>query len=155
MSLFTIDQLAHYLQVTHDPGKEDNTVETGGDVDEAGSAELTTGTYTVIEAVVTGWLLDATGLTTFPDRLPPQVFSWALELAAIAYENPAAAAAAGTDRVTNAYTEQRREAILARAARWAAKVPTAPQVAAPVGDFPCPGPWPTDLEPPRRLRGWC
>ena len=43
---------------------------------------------TSIEKVVWGWLKPQLGATERPDPVPDEVFSWAIELAAIAYENP-------------------------------------------------------------------
>lgn len=41
------------------------------------------------EQRVWGWLRPALGLTERPSPVPPEVFSWAIELGVIAHENPA------------------------------------------------------------------
>ena len=122
--LFSPDELKAYLQISSVDG-------------DAGTDQLTSATVTAIEKVVRGQILDAAGLAEFPAQLPEAVSSWALELAAIAYANPTAAAQDGTDNVTAAYTERRREAILARAQAWGAKVaPLVASVSGPRWSFP-------------------
>jgi hypothetical protein len=63
--LFTLDEFASYIQQ---------------DVD--------TSTATVVRRVASGWLMAATGLNVWPVPTPDDVWTWALELAAIAYRSP-------------------------------------------------------------------
>ncbi len=67
--------------------------------------------------VAAGWLRDATKLTAWPDPVPDDLWAWALELAAIAYDNPTGRATQ-TDR-DNAvgWMLGRRAEILAAASR--------------------------------------
>lgn len=73
--------------------------------------------WQVVERVVHGWLKGATGLTQWPDPLPDDVFSWALELAAIAYENPVPTLSTeSVGGVTQQWQRARKAEILAAAA---------------------------------------
>lgn len=111
--------------------------------------DVTQARATSAERVTWGWLKAATGLAVRPDPVPAEVFSWAVELAAIAYENPAAHADDGDGGgITTAYDRQRRAAILADAAAWAAaragsSSPTGPQGAG----FGSARAWPDPAEP--------
>lgn len=128
------------------PGVDPSTV-----VDDQTSID--DGTYTVIHKVVNGLLLDAAHLQVWPDPLPPQVFSWAVELGAISCENPAGAAVDGTDRVTLQWNEQRRNAILASARDWGNQIRDGDVVPSPKGCFPPATRLPHDLEHRRRRYG--
>lgn len=135
MPLFKKEELEAYLQrQAAAPGDHQ-----GDPVDP--SAGIPTGTYEVIARVVDGWLLDATGHAAWPtwqDGVPPQLFAWALELGAIAHENPASAVSDTVDRQSAAWNENRRTTILARAAAWASDTPAAPLQPSPRGTFPPP-----------------
>jgi hypothetical protein len=87
--LFELEQLASYMQV-----------------------DLDTSTATVARRVAYGWLSDATGLTVWPDPVPDRLFSWAIELAAIAHRNPDGALSEQTDDHRVQYDRQRRADIL-------------------------------------------
>jgi hypothetical protein len=67
----------------------------------------------VCQLVASGWLMSATGLATWPLPIPDDLCAWALELAAIAYNNPAGASSQTIDDFTVA--GDRRKAILAEA----------------------------------------
>lgn len=147
MPLFTQKELEDYLQrraaaAPGDPDDPDQQVE----VDP--SSGIDPATYSVVERVVSGWLLDATGYPAWPadwsdGKVPPALFAWAIELGAIAHENPASATSDQVDRQSTSWSEQRRTAILARAAAWAAKTRADPTGGpAPTGSFP---PAPTPL----------
>lgn len=89
--------------------------------------EVDTETATRVRRAANGWLQDATGLTTWPDPVPDQLWAWGLELAAIAMENPVGTAAVtvGSTTTQYGYTRQRRAEILEAA-----------HAAAVRGDFP-------------------
>lgn len=67
---------------------------------------------TTVERIAWGWLMNATRLTTRPTPVPDDMFGWALELAAIAYYNPAAAANESEDDYSVSNDRQRRKEIL-------------------------------------------
>lgn len=148
-NLFEKTDLEDFLQRRKQalpPGVDPTTV-----VDDQTSID--DGTFTVIHRVVEGLLLDAAGLTVWPDPVPAQVFSWALELAAISHENPAGAAVDGTDRINLQWNETRRTAILARATAWGDEIRNGDVVPAPTGCFPPASRLPHDLEQRRRRYG--
>ena len=139
--LFSKEDLEAYLQRSKQqlpPGIDPSTP-----IDD--QALIDQRTYDVVHRVVNGWLLDATGLQDWPTPVPPQVFSWAVELGAIAHENPASASTDTTDRISVQWSETRRNSILNRAAEWARNLPAAAAVASPVGSFPPPAPLPREL----------
>lgn len=124
MPLFTLDDLEHWLRY---------------DVDVTGHA--------IVEKVVTGWIFDATGWTASPDPLPPQVFSWALELGGIAYENPTSQSDDQTDLVRSAWRD-RRSQILAEIRTWSQANGTAVgAIPLPRGSFPTSCPFPDPAYP--------
>lgn len=49
-----------------------------------------TETATRVRRYVNGWLQDATGLDTWPDPVPDKLWAWAIELAALVFDNPTA-----------------------------------------------------------------
>lgn len=87
--------------------------------------------------VAEGWLRAATGLAVWPDPRPEELFSWAVELAAIALENPAGLSELTVGGEHQVFALQRRAEILAAAARS-----LGPTVGGPLGSFPLPTPWP-------------
>jgi hypothetical protein len=95
------------------------------------------------EAVVWGWLTAATGLTERPDPVPADLYAWALELGAMAYENPTSLTVRQVDDVRMESSEARRDAILQAAAN-ASDVSTQ---GAPQGSFPCAPTWPDPIQP--------
>lgn len=127
MTLFTPPQLSTWLQYSV----------------EQHNAQL-------VEQVVAGWLLEATGLPALPDPVPPQVFAWALELGGIAYENPTSMSTDTTADITSSWGD-RRSQIFAAARRWAQSVNPAdvatPPVPAPRGSFPPVRHWPDPAGP--------
>jgi hypothetical protein len=122
--LFSKDDLEHWLRY---------------DVEEAG--------YTIVEKVVTGWVFQATGWTAVPDPLPSPVFSWALELGGIGYENPTSQADDQTDLVRSSWRD-RRSQILAELRAWAQSNGTAAgAIPLPRGSFPRPCSFPDPAYP--------
>lgn len=69
----------------------------------------------VARRVAAGWLQAATKLATWPDPLPDDLWSWALELAGLAYVNPEGLATDTTGGTTSTWERGRRSAILAEA----------------------------------------
>lgn len=135
MTLFTPEQLKTWLRYDAD------------DDFDADSA-------TLAEKVAAGWLSNATGMTVSALEATreetPQVFSWALELGGIAYENPTSMQddQAGAARTT---WRDRRAQILEEARAWAVATAPAPtRMALPRGSFPPAQPWP---DPAIRIRG--
>ena len=97
--------------------------------------EVDTETATRVRRYVNGWLQDATGLTVWPDPVPDRLWAWAIELAAIALENPTAKWSQTIDDTVDVYErgpQGRRREIL-DAARTAYNTAGKPQ-----GSFPEP-----------------
>lgn len=69
------------------------------------------------EQVVWGWLKPALGLPDRPSPVPAEVFSWAIELGAIAHENPAGLSSQQLGNSQKQFSAERREQILERAGR--------------------------------------
>lgn len=86
-----------------------------------------------------GWLLAATGLTAFPDPVPDDLWTWAIELAAIALDNPTGRASEASGGVSTGFGRRRAEILTAAAARYP---PASGTAAAPQFSFPPPPPWP-------------
>jgi hypothetical protein len=109
--LFTIDEFASYVQQ---------------DVD--------TSSATVARRVASGWLKSVTGLADFTAPVDDQLFSWGLELAAIAFRNPDGAAEESTDDHDVTWDRARRKDIL-DAARVAYGTAGQPQYSFPDPDW--------------------
>jgi hypothetical protein len=62
-----------------------------------------------------GWLKSATHLTEWPDPIPDELWTWSLELAAIAYRNPDGVLSEGIDDYNSTLDRARRAQILADA----------------------------------------
>ncbi|GAB7039707.1 MULTISPECIES: hypothetical protein [Catenuloplanes] len=94
--LFELTELADYLQQ--------------GPLDEASA--------TVARRKASGWLRSATKLTAWPDPVPDDLWGWAIELAALAYDNPAMLASEQVGATSRTADRGRLAAILdaARAA---------------------------------------
>lgn len=89
--LFALDDLRYYLNV----------------------AAVDTEPMTRARRYASGWLLNATRLTPWPPSLvPDDIWAWAVELAAIAYRNPAGAASESIDDYNVSYDAERRKEIL-------------------------------------------
>lgn len=91
-----------------------------------------------VERVVWGWLKPALGLQARPSPVPDEVFSWAIELGAIAYENPSGLSSYQLGAENLGFSSERRAEILAETARGA--VPGT--AATPLGSFPDACGWP-------------
>lgn len=93
--------------------------------------EVDTETATRVRRYASGWLMSATGLTTWPDPVPDDLWAYAIELAAIAYFNPSGLSSESLDDHSVAYSAERRKEILA-----AAKAAYATGATQPQGSFP-------------------
>lgn len=126
MALFTAEQLTSWLQYEE---------------------TIAAATHEVIEKVVTGWVLAATGWSEIPDPLPGQVFSWSLELGGIAYENPTDQQYDSTALVQSSWRDRRTQ-ILAELTLWAkANGTTGHAPTLPRGRFPAAAPYPDPYRP--------
>jgi hypothetical protein len=98
-------------------------------------SEVDTETATRYRRWVNGWLQDATGLTDWPNPVPDRLWAWAIELAAIVWDNPMANWSMVIDDASTVYergAQGRRREIL-DAARRAYNTAGKPQ-----GSFPDP-----------------
>ena len=87
----------------------------------------------VVERVVWGWLSPVLGLDERPASLSDTQFAWAVELGAIAHENPAGLDSKSTGPFGEDYSTERRVAILDEAASGGQAGATAMK---PRGSFP-------------------
>lgn len=90
----------------------------------------------VVEQVVWGWLRPILAADARPDPVPPELFSWALELGAIAHENPAGLSSKQFGDVAEAYSAERRDEILEAVAESALGSGGATSRLSPRGSFP-------------------
>jgi hypothetical protein len=74
---------------------------------------------TIAERMASGWLRGATGLASWPEPLPDDLWAWALELGVLAYTNPEGLTAETISNgdYTTGRDRHRKEAILAEARR--------------------------------------
>lgn len=86
-----------------------------------------------VERVVWGWLMPVLDLTERPDPVTDDVFAWAVELAAIAYVNPAGLRSQQLGPGSQTFSLERRQEILAEVAGGGTPVgvPNSPE-----GSFP-------------------
>lgn len=108
--LFTAEELAEYLGTT-----------------------VTEARAYMVERIVWGWLKPVLALTDRPDPVSDEVFSWAIELAAIVHENPAGLSSQQLGPGSQTYSLERRQEILAEVAAGGGSITT---VHAPQGSFP-------------------
>lgn len=96
--------------------------------------------------VAEGWLRGAIPAAAFPDLsgpVPEPLWSWAVELAAIAYDNPVGHASKQVRNTAEAWHVARREEILAAArARYGSGDAAAGPAGQPQGCFPALLGWP-------------
>lgn len=111
MSLFSADELKHLL----------------------GAATIDTDRAVLAERMAWGWLKPVLGLTERPDLVPDDVFAWAVELGAIAHENPSGLESKQLGPAQQQFSAERRREILAQAASDGAPVGAPPS---PRGSFP-------------------
>lgn len=72
---------------------------------------------TVARRRASGWLMFPTGLSTWPDPVPDDLWTWGIELAAIAYRNPVGVTSESIDDHQVSFDRQRRAEILEAASR--------------------------------------
>lgn len=99
-------------------------------------AEFDTAAAAIARRQASGWLSDATGITTWPDPVPDRLWSWGIELGAIAYNNPEGATSEQIDDYRVVNDSERRGQILAEART--AYPSAAPAGAGPQWSFPKP-----------------
>lgn len=116
MDLFELDDLAATLQA---------------ELDEAAAEEA--------RRKAQAWLGSATRLTVWPTPIPEDLRAWALELAALAYDNPSPLLSERVGEVQTAPYWARRAEILAEARTVYG---LAAVNGSPVGVFPAAEPWP-------------
>ena len=124
MAIFTADELSNWLGY---PVQSD--------------------TAATVEKVVSGWLLDALDRDSLPIAdMGSRLWSWAIELAGIAYENPTSMSSDSTADQATSWSPARKDAILAAVARWGRRLtnPDGIDGASPMprGSFPPAQHWP-------------
>lgn len=82
-----------------------------------------------------GWLMSATGLSTWPDPVPDDLWAWAIELAGIAFRNPTANSSETVSDYTYSMDRAAKEAILAAAKAKYNTGSTSPQYNFPAWDW--------------------
>jgi hypothetical protein len=82
-----------------------------------------------------GWLEDATGLSVWPDPVPKRLKHWALELAAIVYNNPTLATQESVDDYRVSYQDRERMNAILDRARSAYSTTGGPQYSFPEADW--------------------
>lgn len=102
---------------------------------------VTTARAAAVEAIVWGWLKPVLGVTERPDPVTPELFSWAVELGAIAHENPSGLSYYQLGEERRGFSAERRQQVLAEAADGG--VPGA--ASRPRGCFPTAQDWPDPL----------
>lgn len=98
------------------------------------------------EKVVWGWLKGPLDMDERPDPVPPEIFAWALELAGIVHENPAAFTGKNFGDTAEQYSLERRDQILDDAAAYG-DGDTDGGPPAPRGCFPPARAYPDPVEP--------
>jgi hypothetical protein len=108
----------------------------------AASLQMDLDTASAIEArrKAQGWLAAATRITEWPSPPPEDLRAWAMELAALAYDNPSGLESEVDGRVTSVWGRRRRGEILLEAKRTYGHT-------GPMGSFPQPEPWPDPRTP--------
>lgn len=90
--------------------------------------------HTQVERIVWGWLRPALKAEDRPDPVTPEVYAWALELGAIAHENPAGLSSQQLGSSQRAFSSERRAEILSDAAAGGSS--SATSTPPPRGSFP-------------------
>jgi hypothetical protein len=79
--------------------------------------DLDTSTATNARRIASGWLGSATGISEWSAPIPDDLWTWALELAEMAYGNPSGAASESIDDYATTFDRARRASILGAARR--------------------------------------
>lgn len=77
--------------------------------------QVDTETAIRVRRYANGWLMSATGLASWPDPIPDDLWAWAIELAGIAYRNPTANTNESISDYSYSQDSSRRAEILAEA----------------------------------------
>lgn len=101
-----------------------------------------------VEKVAWGWLTGPLGLTERPTAVGAQLYAWALELGAIALENPSGLSSYQLGAEQRAYSAERRAEILAEVEAVTQRAAGGVAAGSPIGSFPEPLAWPDPI------RGW-
>ena len=107
--------------------------------------DVTAETATVVERVVWGWLKPSLGVDERPVPASEQLWSWALELGAIALENPRGLASYQLGAERWQYSAERKREILDDAAS-AVSGATGTGEGVPRGSFPAAPSWPDPIQ---------
>lgn len=118
------------------------TLFTESDLSDFLSKDISVDQAAVAERVVWGWLKPILGWADQPDETPDELFSWALQLGAIACENPSGLSVKEIGPFRDEYSEERRLAILAEVRNSGLGDPAAAAANQPLGDFPDALPYP-------------
>ena len=97
-----------------------------------------------IERVVWGWLRPLLKVEERPDPASAELLAWAVELGAIAKENPTGLSAKDIGPFKEQYSSERRDEILRMVASGGTTAPGA--ALSPEGSFPAPQPYPDPVE---------
>jgi hypothetical protein len=65
-----------------------------------------------VRRAANGWLMSATGLTSWPDPITDDLWAWAIELAGIAHRNPTGLTSEAVDDYQARFDSKRRREIL-------------------------------------------
>lgn len=104
--------------------------------------DVAPGTAAQVEQVVWGWLQPVLQLDRRPEPPPsPQLYAWALELGAIAHENPTGLSVYQLGQEQWGYSSERRKQILEEARASTGSLSTL----APTGSFPDAASWPDPI----------
>lgn len=115
-----------------------STDDLSGHLSGLGLEPVTTDAATAIERLVWGWLKPVLGLSERPNPVPDEVFSWAIELATIARENPTGLSYYQLGHEKMGYSVERRNEILTEASSGGRR----PGNLSPTGSFPPASVWP-------------
>ena len=124
------------------PTAPDHPLFTASDLSQLLGETVSADTAVMVEAVVWGWMQPRLGIADRPEELNAQQFSWAIQLGAIAHENPAGLTARQVGEVREQYSSETRDAILDEVEGSASSVlPSAPR-----GRFPSARAYPDPAE---------
>lgn len=136
MDLFTLEELRAFLRYAPDDEFAPDSVQQAHDM-------------------AASWIADAADVDDVAElwdgSVPKRLKGWAIELAAIAYENPTSAGEDSAAESSTSWRVDRRAQILARVTQWAISTGRSSTSSAPLptGSFPPAQPWP-DAYPGRR-----
>lgn len=105
------------------------------------------GKHALVERVVWGWLRPILDVDARPVPVPDELFSWAIELGAIAHENPDGRTAKQIGPFKDQYSVERRKEILAEVQEHVDSNNPDGDPSAPTGYFPPPLPYPDPAGP--------